>query len=66
VLAPAEYWNHDQEYVKLRIRTELMNLIYGLAVGDQVATEGDPQVQAAADLFPRIRELLKPAPLPSS
>lgn len=65
VLAPDEYWDHDQDYVKLRIRTELMNLVYGLPVGDQVATEGDPQVQAAADLFPRIQELLKPA-LPSS
>ncbi|HXJ95448.1 MAG TPA: S41 family peptidase [Terriglobia bacterium] len=66
VLSPDEYWDHDQDYLKLRIRTELMNLVYGLKVGDQVATEGDPQVQGAADLFSRIQELLKPAPLPSS
>jgi carboxyl-terminal processing protease len=66
VLAPDEYWNHDQDYVKLRIRTEVMNLVYGLPVGDEVAVEGDPQVVAAAGLFPRIQELLKPAPLPSS
>jgi carboxyl-terminal processing protease len=66
VLAPDEYWDHDQDYLKLRIRTELMNLVYGLSLGDQVATEGDPQVQGAADLFSRIQELLKPASLPSS
>jgi carboxyl-terminal processing protease len=66
VLAPPEYWNQDQDYVKLRIRTELMNLVYGLQFGDQVAVEGDPQVQSAADLFPRIHGLLKSAPLPAS
>jgi len=66
VLTPEEYWQRDQDYLKLRIRTELINLVYGLQVGDQVAIEGDPQVQSAADLFPRIRELLKSAPLPSS
>lgn len=66
VLAPEEYWSHDHDYVKLRIRTEIMNLVYGLPVGDQVATEGDPQVEAAADLFPRIQELLKPTSSPSS
>jgi carboxyl-terminal processing protease len=59
VSAPDQYWNQDQDYLKLRLRTELMNLAYGLAVGDQVAAEGDPQVQRAADLFATLGELLK-------
>ena len=61
IRTPDEYWNADQDYLKLRLRTELMNLAYGLEAGDRVATEGDPQVQGAAQLFPRINALLKPA-----
>ena len=59
---PENYWEQDHDYLQLRIRTELMNIIYGVAVGDEVATKGDPQVQGAEELFPRIPELLKPAP----
>ena len=59
VLTPDEYWNRDQDYLKLRIRTELMNITYGLQVGDEVATEADPQVQGSADLMQRVDELLK-------
>jgi carboxyl-terminal processing protease len=61
IRTPDEYWNADRDYLKLRLRTELMNLVYGLEAGDQVATEGDPQVQGAARLFGRIDALLKPA-----
>jgi len=61
VRTPEEYWDQDRDYLKLRIRVELMNVIYGLQVGDQVDTEGDPEVQGAAKLFGRQTELLKPA-----
>jgi len=61
VRTPEEYWDQDRDYLKLRIRVELMNVIYGLQVGDQVDTEGDPEVQGAAKLFGRLTELLKPA-----
>ena len=56
---PEEYWGPDQDYLKLRIKTELFNLLFGLAVGDEVETRGDPQVEQAAALFSRISGLLK-------
>ena len=59
VRAPVEYWDDDQPYLKLRIKTELFNLIYGLTFGDEVETRADPQVQKAATLFPTIAQLLK-------
>lgn len=57
---PENYWEQDHDYLELRIRTEVMNLVYGVAAGDEVATKADPQVQGAEELFPRIPELLKP------
>jgi carboxyl-terminal processing protease len=59
VTTPDEFWNSDQDYLKMRIRTELMNLTYGLQVGDEVAIEADPQVLGAAGLISRVDELLK-------
>ncbi len=59
VRVPEEYWAHDQTYLKVRIKTELFNLVYGLTFGDEVETRADPQVQKAATLFPRIAQLLK-------
>jgi len=58
---PEEYWAQDQDYLKLRIKTGLFNLIFGLSVGDEVETRNDPQVQKAAGLFPEIPSVLKPA-----
>lgn len=62
VRAPENYWEQDHDYLELRIRTEVMNLVYGVAAGDEVAIKADPQVQGAEGLFPRIPELLKPTP----
>jgi carboxyl-terminal processing protease len=62
IRTPEEYWGPDQDYLKLRIKTELFNLVFGLAAGDQVETRGDPQVLQALQLFPRINALLKPRP----
>lgn len=59
VSTPDQYWNADQDYLKLRIRTELMNITYGLQVGDELATEADPQVETSAELIGRVDELLK-------
>jgi carboxyl-terminal processing protease len=61
IRVPEEYWGQDEEYLKLRIKTELFNLVFGLAVGDEIETRGDPQIQEAASLFPRIHELLNPS-----
>ncbi len=59
IRTPAEFWDSDQEYLKLRIKVELLNLVYGLSSGEEAQTKGDPQVQSAAGLFARIPEILK-------
>ncbi len=59
IRAPEEFWTPDQAYLKLRIRTEIFNLVFGLAAGDEVETRGDPQVEKAVALFPRLPQLLK-------
>jgi carboxyl-terminal processing protease len=59
VRVPDEDWSKDQGYLKLRLRIELTSLVFGLARGDEIETKGDPQVQQAADLFPRIPQILK-------
>jgi carboxyl-terminal processing protease len=60
IRVPEEYWKPDQEYLKLRIKTELFNLVFGLTRGDELEVKGDPQVQKAASLFPQIPDLLRP------
>ncbi len=62
IRVPEEYWEEDQDYLKLRIRTELFNLVFGLPVGNEIETRGDPQVQKAVSLFPQISKLLKTSP----
>jgi carboxyl-terminal processing protease len=59
VRVPEEYWQKDQDVLKLRLKVELTNLVYGLERGERLATEGDPQVQQAAGLFPRVTGILK-------
>lgn len=60
ILAPNEYWEESRDFLKLRIRAELLNLIYGLEAGEEVETRGDPQVVAAAALLPKVNALLRP------
>lgn len=60
VRTPEEFWKADQDYLKLRIQTELFNLVFGLEAGNQVEVRGDPLVRQAVELFPRIDALLKP------
>ncbi|HUZ47094.1 MAG TPA: S41 family peptidase [Terriglobia bacterium] len=64
IRTPLEYWVHDQAYLKLRIKTEIFNLVFGLQAGDQVKIKGDPQVQEALTLFPKVSQILK-GPKPS-
>ncbi|MHB8655127.1 MAG: S41 family peptidase [Terriglobia bacterium] len=65
IRTPEEYWTPDQEYLKLRIKTEIYNLVFGLAAGNEVEVKGDPQVQKAATLFAKLPALLK-APAPNA
>jgi carboxyl-terminal processing protease len=59
IRAPEEFWGPDQEYLKLRIKTEVFNLVFGLAAGDEVEVKGDQQVQKAASYFDVLPKLLK-------
>jgi len=59
VRVPDEYWSQDQDELKLKIKIELFNLVFGLARGDEIEVKGDPQVQQAARLFPRLAHILK-------
>jgi len=59
VRVPEEYWSKDQDILKLRLKVELTNLVYGLEQGDELATKGDPQAQQAASLLPRVAQILK-------
>ncbi len=60
IRVPEEYWTQDQDYLKLKIKAEVFNLVFGLAVGDEIETRGDPQVQKAAGLFAKVHVLLNP------
>ncbi len=60
VRAPEEFWDKDKPYLKLRIKVEAFDLVFGLAAGNEVQTSGDPQVQKAADLLLEAPEILKP------
>lgn len=58
IRAPEEYWKGDQDYLKLRIRTEVVTLAEGLEAGDEIETRADPQVEKAVALFSRIAGVL--------
>jgi carboxyl-terminal processing protease len=61
IRTPSEYWDGDKGYLELRIKTELFNLVFGLAAGNEIETRGDIEVQKAAALLPDVPELLKPS-----
>ena len=58
IQSPEPYWSKDQQYLGSSIRAALFNLAFGLDYGNEIATLNDPQVQAAASLFPDVPDLL--------
>ncbi|HET7841053.1 MAG TPA: S41 family peptidase, partial [Terriglobia bacterium] len=60
IRAPEEFWDKDMAYLKMRIKVEAFDLVFGLAAGNEVQMSGDPQVQKAADLLLEAPEILKP------
>ena len=58
VRVPEEYWAKDQDDLKLRLKVELTSLLFGLERGNEIATQGDPQIQQAFSLFPRVAQIL--------
>ena len=61
IRVPEEYWTQDQDYLRTEIKAGILTLVFGLAVGEEVETRDDPQVQKAVALLPQVAELLKPA-----
>ena len=59
IRTPEEYWAKDLDLLGLRIKVELLNLVFGLSSGEEVETKSDPQVQKAAKLFSEIPFILK-------
>jgi carboxyl-terminal processing protease len=59
IRTPEEYWTADLPYVRLRIKAEVLSLVFGLSAGDEVEVKGDPQVESALALFDKIPALLK-------
>ena len=62
ILAPAKYWAKDQALLETRIRTEIISLVFGLDLSNQIQTRHDPQVQKAVSILPRAPLLLKGPP----
>ena len=49
-------WISDRPYIQSRLKTEIYNLALGVAKGDEVEAQSDPQIQKA------LEAVLKPAP----
>jgi hypothetical protein len=60
IRVPEEYWTQDQDYLRTEIKAGILTLVFGLALGEEVQTRDDPQVQKAVALLPQVSELLKP------
>ena len=59
IRVPEQEWNQDQEYLKVKIRSEIYNLVFGLTKGEEVEVKGDVQVREAARLLPKAAALLE-------
>lgn len=44
-------WSENRSYIRTRLKTEIFNLKFGVARGDEVAAAADPQVQRALALL---------------
>ena len=67
VRVPPSSWERSLPFVKVRIKTELFNLVYGIPRGNEVDVRGDPQVQSAIVALEQAQQLLQaadPAPHP--
>lgn len=46
-----QLWSENRNYVRNRLKTEIYNLQFGVARGDEVAAAADPQVQRAVEIL---------------
>ena len=56
---PPQSWMTFLPFLKVRIKTEMFNLIFGVARGDEVEVGGDPQVASAVQALGQAQELLR-------
>jgi len=57
--SPDEFWDRDSDYLRVRIKSEIFSLVFGLVAGDQVEVKEDPQIERALNLFAKIPALLQ-------
>ena len=56
---PPQSWFTSLPYLKVRIKTELFNLVFGASRGDEVEVGGDPQVESAVHALSQAQQLLR-------
>ncbi len=56
---PSQSWIRSLPYLKVRIKTEMFNLVFGASKGDEVEVQGDPQVQSAVQALGQAQQLLR-------
>ena len=56
---PPQSWMTSLPFLKVRIKTELFNLVFGVSRGDEVEVGGDPQVLSALQALGQAQELLR-------
>ena len=61
VRVPLLSWEKSLPFVKVRIKTELFNLVFGIPRGNEVDVRGDPQVQSAKQALGQAQQLLQVA-----
>lgn len=59
VAVPSQSWISSLPYLKVRIKTELVNLVFGASKGDEVEVRGDPQVKSAVQALDQAQQLLR-------
>jgi carboxyl-terminal processing protease len=61
---PEQQWQEALPFLKMKIETEILNLVFGIAKGDEAEVRADPQVQAAAAAIQKAEDLLTRAENP--
>jgi len=44
-------WSGEREFIRNRLKTEIFNQALGVAKGDEVEAERDPQIQKALEIL---------------
>jgi carboxyl-terminal processing protease len=55
---PEKDWQHALPFLRMRIQAEMLNLVFGIARGDEAEARSDPQLRAAVDAMARAESLL--------